>query len=243
MTLNGRVALVTGASRGVGRGIAIALATDGADVAVNYSRDLESARDVAKVITDMGRRALVVRADVASLEDIENMVAILVNNAGVASRGRSVVDTSSEEAAKVISIHAVAAHHLCRLVLPGMRTLSRGDVVMISSVATKMNSANGAPYNMAKAALDALAFSLAKEEVEHGIHVNIVAPGLVDTDMGRRLVKVTHNADDIRALDSAFPFGHVCQPQDVADVVRYLCSQQAGYLTGQKIYVDGGAND
>jgi NAD(P)-dependent dehydrogenase (short-subunit alcohol dehydrogenase family) len=66
---------------------------------------------------------------------------------------------------------------------------------------------------------------------------------LVDTDMGRRLVKVTHNADDIRALDSAFPFGHVCQPQDVADVVRYLCSQQAGYLTGQKIYVDGGAND
>jgi 3-oxoacyl-[acyl-carrier protein] reductase len=240
MTLNGRVALVTGASRGVGRGIAIALATDGADVAVNYSRDLESARDVAKVITDMGRRALVVRADVASLEDIENMVAtveaelgpisILVNNAGVASRGRSVVDTSSEEAAKVISIHAVAA-------------LSRGDVVMISSVATKMNSANGAPYNMAKAALDALAFSLAKEEVEHGIHVNIVAPGLVDTDMGRRLVKVTHNADDIRALDSAFPFGHVCQPQDVADVVRYLCSQQAGYLTGQKIYVDGGAND
>jgi 3-oxoacyl-[acyl-carrier protein] reductase len=149
MTLNGRVALVTGASRGVGRGIAIALATDGADVAVNYSRDLESARDVAKVITDMGRRALVVRADVASLEDIENMVAtveaelgpisILVNNAGVASRGRSVVDTSSEEAAKVISIHAVAAHHLCRLVLPGMRTLSRGDVVMISSVATKMN--------------------------------------------------------------------------------------------------------
>lgn len=253
MTLHGRVALVTGSGRGVGRAIALALAADGADVAVNYSRDADGANEVAAAITAMGRRAVVVRADVASLEDLEVMVAtveedlgpisILVHNAGVASRGRPVVTTSPDEVGRLIAVHAIAAHHLCRLALPGMRSCLRGDVVMISSVATKMNGAYGAPYNMAKAALEALAFTLAKEEIGHGIHVNIVAPGLVDTEMGRRLVKATSGEDDIRALDAQSPFGHVCQPEDVASVVSFLCSDQAGYLTAQRVYVDGGAND
>jgi len=252
VALSGRVALVTGSSRGVGRAIALALAADGADVVVNYSRDVESANEVAAAITSMDRRAEVVRANVSSLEDLEAMVAtveerlgpisILIHNAGVASRGRAVINTSPDEVAALIAIHAVAAHHLCRLVLPRMRSCSRGDVVMISSAFTKINAANGAPYNMAKAALEALAFTLAKEEVDYGIHVNVVAPGLVDTEMGRRLVKSTSGEDDIRALDAQSPFGHVCRPEDVASVVSYLCSENAGYLTGQRIYVDGGAN-
>ena len=253
MSLQGRVALVTGSSRGVGRAIALSLAKAGADVAVNYSRNVELANEVAAEITALGRRSVVVRADVSNLKDLEEMVStveeklgpisILVHNAGVASKGRSVLKTSPDEVESVISIHAIAAHHLCRLVLPGMRSCSRGDVVMISSVVTKLNGANGAPYNMAKAALEALAFTLAKEEVGHGIHVNIVAPGLVDTEMGRRLVMATSGQENIRELDASSPFGHVCQPEDVANVVQYLCTDQAGYLTGQRIYVDGGSND
>jgi NAD(P)-dependent dehydrogenase (short-subunit alcohol dehydrogenase family) len=107
-------------------------------------------------------------------------------------------------------------------------------------VTTKFNDANGAPYNMGKAALEALAFTLAKEEAPNGIHVNVVAPGIVDTEMGRRLVKATVGGDDIHVLDASLPFGRVCQPEDVADVVRFMVSDASRYVTGQRVYVDGG---
>ena len=142
--------------------------------------------------------------------------------------------------ARVIGTHAIGPHHLCRLVLPSMRTRPRGDIVMVSSVATSHHAGNGAPYNMGKAALEALAFTLAKEERPHGIHVNVVAPGLVDTDMGQRLAQAMTGVTDIRALDATSPFGHVCQPIDVARVVLWLCSEGAGYVTGQRIECDGG---
>jgi NAD(P)-dependent dehydrogenase (short-subunit alcohol dehydrogenase family) len=111
---------------------------------------------------------------------------------------------------------------------------------MVSSAATLHHRANGAPYNMGKAALEALAFTLAKEERRHNIHVNVAAPGLVDTDMGRRLAKAVNGADDIHELDETSPFGRVCTPLDVARVVVWLCTDGAGYLTGQKVVVDGG---
>jgi NAD(P)-dependent dehydrogenase (short-subunit alcohol dehydrogenase family) len=122
-----------------------------------------------------------------------------------------------------------------------MRTRPRGDIVMISSAATINWGANSSPYNMAKASLEALAWTLAKEERRHGIHVNVVAPGLVETEMGRRLVRGAMGVDDIHTLDRGAPFGHVCRPEEVADVVSFLVSEQAGYVTGQKIVVDGGA--
>jgi NAD(P)-dependent dehydrogenase (short-subunit alcohol dehydrogenase family) len=103
--------------------------------------------------------------------------------------------------------------------------------------------ANGAPYSMGKAAMEALAFTLAKEERQHGIHVNVVAPGLVETDMGLRLARAMtgqREMTDLRALDKASPFGRVCQPLDVANVVLWLCSDGAGYVTGQRIECDGG---
>ena len=127
--------------------------------------------------------------------------------------------------------------------MPHLRASDRGDVVMISSVATSTMSANGAPYNMGKAAMEALALTLAKEERANGIHVNIVAPGLVETEMGVRLARAfTGNRDmqDLRSLDAAAPFGRVCQPLDVANVVLWLCSEGAGYITGQRIVCNGG---
>jgi NAD(P)-dependent dehydrogenase (short-subunit alcohol dehydrogenase family) len=123
-----------------------------------------------------------------------------------------------------------------------MRTRPRGDIVMISSAATRYNAAFGAPYNMGKAAMESLAFTLSQEERRHGVHVNVVAPGLVETEMGRRLVKAGQGIDDLRKLDRVMPFGHVCRPEEVADVVRFLVSDAAGYVTGQRIYVDGGGN-
>ncbi|MYE83091.1 MAG: SDR family oxidoreductase [Gammaproteobacteria bacterium] len=120
-----------------------------------------------------------------------------------------------------------------------MREAKRGDIVMISSAATRSFGANGAPYNMGKAALEALAMTLSKEEKRHDIRVNVVAPGLVETEMGRRLVRATAGVQDIRTLDADSPFGHVCQPEDVANVVRFLVSDSNSYVTGERLYVDG----
>jgi NAD(P)-dependent dehydrogenase (short-subunit alcohol dehydrogenase family) len=167
-------------------------------------------------------------------------VDILVNNAGLASRGSSVADTEPAELERVLRTHAFGPHFLSKLVLPSMRTRARGDIVMISSAATRHLPPTGAPYNMGKAAMEALAFTLAQEERRHGIHVNVVAPGLVETEMGRRLMRATQGVQDLRKLDAAMPFGHVCQPEEVADVVRFLVSDAARYLTAQRIYVDGG---
>lgn len=250
MSLEGRVALVTGSGRGVGRAIALGLAADGADVAVNYRRDAEAAAETVEEIRKLGRRAEAYQAAVDSYDQDATMVDavvrdfghvdLLVNNAGIASRGQSVADTDPAELERVLRVHAFGPHHLSQLCLPSMRKQPRGDIVMISSVATLFYGPNGAPYSMGKAALEALAFTLAKEERANGIHVNVVAPGLVETEMGRRLVKATRGVDDIKSLDAAMPFGHVCTPDEVASVVRFLVSDAAGYVTGEKLNVHGG---
>ena len=251
MTLDGRVALVTGGGRGIGRAIALGLATDGADVAVNYRRDEDAARATVDKIEKLGGRARAYAAPVDEYDACERMVAsvlddfgfvdILVNNAGLASRGHSVANTDPAEVERMLGTHAFGAWACSKLVLPSMRTRPRGDIVMISSAATLHMGANSAPYNMAKAALEALSATLAKEERRHGVHVNTVAPGLVDTEMGRRLVKGALGVADIRTMDETSAFGHVCTPEEVADVVRYVVSNRASYVTGQRIGVDGGA--
>jgi NAD(P)-dependent dehydrogenase (short-subunit alcohol dehydrogenase family) len=250
MTLEGRVALVTGGGRGVGKAISLALAEDGADVAVNYRKDADSAQQTVKEIEALGRRAIAVQASVDSAEDDQRMaeavlaefgfVDILVNNGGIASRGHSVAKTDPEELHRVVATHALGPHHLCRLLIPSMRERERGDIVMISSIQTINYPPNGAPYAMGKAALEALAFTLAREVQRHGIRVNVVAPGLVETEMGRRLVKGAAGIDDISTLHAMSPFGRVCQPEDVANVVRFLVSEHGSYVSGQKIAVHGG---
>jgi NAD(P)-dependent dehydrogenase (short-subunit alcohol dehydrogenase family) len=250
MSLEGRVALVTGAGRGVGRAIALALAEDGADVAVNFRREEAAAQEVVAAIAKLGRRARAFQASVDDFEQDREMVAeieatlgpvgILVNNAGIASRGQSVADTDPAEMQRVVATHAFGPHYLSKLDIPKMRTLGRGDIVMISSAATRSLGPFGAPYNMGKTAMEALAYTLAKEERPYGIRVNIVAPGLVETEMGRRLMKATAGVKDLRELDNVMPFGHVCQPEDVANVVRFFVSPQNSYLTGERVYCDGG---
>jgi NAD(P)-dependent dehydrogenase (short-subunit alcohol dehydrogenase family) len=252
--LQGRIALVTGGGRGIGRAIALRLARDGADVAVNYRRDADAAAEVVAAIEGMGRRARAYAGSVDRFEEcaalVDAVVAdfggidILVNNAGIASRGQSVADTDPLELERVIRTHALAPHHMASLVLPSMRarakTVGRGDIVMISSVATLGHAANGAPYNMGKAAMESLALTLAKEERGNGIRTNIVAPGLTVTDMGERLAKATQGVADIHELDAKSPFGRVSTPEDVAAAVAYFCSADAAYVNGQKINLHGG---
>jgi 3-oxoacyl-[acyl-carrier protein] reductase len=251
MTLEGRVALVTGGGRGIGKAIAVGLAEDGADVAVNYRRDADAAQQTVKEIEALGRRAIAYSASIDDYAQCDEMVTaaladfgkvdILVNNAGIASRGFSVADTDPAELRRVVDTHAFGAWACSKLVLASMREQPRGDIVMISSNATQMWLPFSAPYNMAKAALEALAFTLTKEERRNNIHVNIVAPGLTDTEMGRRLVKGAMGVNDIRTMDERSAFGHVCAPEEVADVVRWVVSDQASYVTGQRIGVDGGS--
>ena len=248
--LSGRVALVTGGSRGIGRAIALALAEDGADVAISFRRDADAAKQTVQAIEALGRRAKAYAApledDAALVQMVDDAVGdlgnigILVNNAGIASRGLTVQKTDPTELERVVRVHALAPHRLCQLVLPSMRECERGDIVMISSVAILHDGPAGAPYNMGKAAMEALAFTLAKEVRHRGIRVNVVAPGLVETEMGRRLVKATAGVEDISTLHESSPFGRVCQPEDVANVVRFLVSESGSYVTGQKINVHAG---
>lgn len=250
MTLNGKLALVTGSSRGIGHAIAIGLAQDGADVAVNYRRDRDAAEETVAEIVGMGRRAAAFQASIGNHEEMQAMVdaiksqlgdpAIIVHNAGIASRGMSVEDTDPAELDRVMSVHALGPHALTAMLIPGLRRSGSGAIVFISSVATLNMGARGGPYNMGKAAMEALSMTLSKELKKDLVRVNVVAPGLVETEMGRRLMKARSGVEDLRDLDATMPFGRVCQPEDIANAVRYLVSDQASYVTGEKINVHGG---
>ncbi len=252
--LEGRVALVTGSGRGIGRAIALRLARDGADVAVNYRREAEAAAEVVREIEALGRRAKAYPASVDQVDQcaalVDAVVAdfggidILVNNAGIASRGHSVADTDPAEFERVMRTHCFAPHYMSKFVLPSMRERARekgrGDIIMISSVATLYHAPNGAPYSMGKAAAEELALVLSKEERPNNIRTNIVAPGLTVTDMGNRLAKATRGVADIHELDADSAFGRVAVPEDVAAAVAYLVSADGEYVNGQKINLHGG---
>jgi NAD(P)-dependent dehydrogenase (short-subunit alcohol dehydrogenase family) len=169
-------------------------------------------------------------------------IGILVSNAGTASRGRDVAGTLREEYLSLLAVHTLGPLALLREVLPDLRAAGRGDVVMISSATVDSAPAHAAPYTMAKAAMETAVRTLAREERRHGVRANIVAPGLVATEMGSRLVRAS-TGGTLDDLDATSPFGRVCTPEDVAGVVAWLVSADAGYVTGQKILVDGGGPD
>lgn len=248
--LEGRVALVSGSGRGIGKAIALRLAALGADVAINYRKDADAALETVAEIEALGRKAKAYAASVADVSACEKMIGdvaadfgglgILINNAGIASRGRTVEDTDPAEFERVVHTHAFSAFYLSHFALPHLRAAGRGDIIMITSVATLKMSANGAPYNVGKAAMEALAQTLSKEVNTQNIFVNTVAPGLTVTEMGDRLAQATRGVAHISELDAKSAFGHVLLPEEVANVVGFLCSPENTYVSGQKISLDGG---
>lgn len=249
MNLQGRVAVVTGGGRGIGRGCSVVLARAGADVALSYRKNEDEAQKTKKEIEALGRRAVAIQADVAQEEDVKKLmqravqglgkIDILICNAGIASRGNMIHDTSTEEMRRVLDTHIMGSFWCCREALDSMRAQKRAHIILLSSVATISHNERGGPYSMAKAAIEGLTKVLCKEEGPNGIRVNCIAPGLIETDMGRKLVKARDNVD-IKDLHASFPFGRVGQPEDIANLAAFLCSDEGSYISGQVIYVHGG---
>ncbi|HEX6507333.1 MAG TPA: 3-oxoacyl-[acyl-carrier-protein] reductase [Chloroflexota bacterium] len=240
----GRVALVTGASRGIGRAIALRLAREGAHIAVNYRSDEDGAAETARCVEESGAKAALVRGDVSQSEDAARMVTtcvselggihVLVNNAGV-SADMLTVRLSEEDWDRVLDTDLKGAFLTTKAALRPMMRQRWGRIVNIASVVAYTGNAGQASYASAKAGLVGLTKSVAREVATRGITANVVAPGLVDTDMTEKL------SDEIRTwMLNQVPMGRPGSVEDVAGAVAFLVSDDATYMTGQVLKVDGG---
>jgi len=251
--LTDRIALITGASRGIGGATAVLMAEAGADVAINYHANRDAALAVAEKVRSFGRRAEVYQADVTSWDGCRRMceaaladfgrIDILVNNAGIGYETYGtplLTDLDPADMQKYIDYNTLGCLYMVKLIVPQMRTLARGDVVMVSSFSAQALRARMGAYSVSKAGMEAIAHTLAKEEREHGIRVNVVAPGLVDTAMGDGFLGSVGQFENKRAFAENAPFGFICRPEDVAGAILYLCSQEGRYVTNQRITVNGG---
>lgn len=244
MSLHGKIALVTGASRGIGRAIALELAQSGADVAVNYATNQEKAEAVADDIRSYGRKAFVVQANVASASEVDNMVKevvkefgrldILVNNAGI-TRDNLLIRMKEDEWNEVIDTNLKSVFNCIKAVTRTMMKQRYGRIVNLASVVGVMGNAGQANYVAAKAGVIGLTKTVARELASRGITVNAVAPGFIETDMTGELAENVQEA-----MLAQIPLGRFGEPEDVARVVRFLVSDDAKYMTGQTIHVDGG---
>jgi len=242
--LAGKTALVTGASRGIGRAIAISLAEAGADVAVNYAGSEAAAAETVKLIEAAGRKAFKIKADVSNSQEVEEMfkqvletfgkLDILVNNAGI-TRDNLIMRMKEDEFDQVIATNLKGVFNCVKAATRPMMKQRYGRIINISSVVGALGNPGQVNYVAAKAGVIGMTKAAAKELSSRGITVNAVAPGFIETDMTDKL------SDDMRAgLLGQIPLARLGQPEDIAKAVRFLASDDASYMTGQTIHVDGG---
>ena len=244
MQLEGKVALVTGGSRGIGRAIALLLAQRGADVAINFAGNEAAAQATLEEIKALGRKAIMIKADVADnaactamIEQVVHEMGkldILVNNAGI-TRDNLLMRMKEEDWDAVLNTNLKSVFNCSKAAVKYMMKARAGRIVSISSVVGLMGNAGQANYAAAKAGIVGFTMALAKEVASRGITVNAVAPGFVNTDMTKVLPeKVVEN------LKAAIPLAKLGEPEDIAKAVAFLVSDDAAYITGQTLHVDGG---
>ncbi len=242
--LNGQVALVTGASRGIGRAIALVLAQSGADVVVNYAGSENAAEEVVQLIRAMGRRAERIQAHVGNAEQVENMmksiieqfgkIDILVNNAGI-TRDNLIMRMKEEEFDDVINTNLKGVFNCIKAVTRPMMKQRSGKIINISSVVGVLGNPGQANYVAAKAGVIGLTKASARELASRNITVNCIAPGFIETDMTDKL------PEEAKAgLLQQIPLAKLGKPDDIANVVLFLSTSAASYMTGQTLHVDGG---
>ncbi|WP_019120486.1 3-oxoacyl-[acyl-carrier-protein] reductase [Brevibacillus massiliensis] len=242
--LTNQVALVTGASRGIGRAIALKLAEAGAHVVVNYAGSETAAAETAAKIREMGREALVIRANIASTDEVNEMfkqaldhfgrLDILVNNAGI-TRDNLLMRMKEEEWDEVINTNLKGVFTCIKAATRPMMKQRSGRIINIASVVGFLGNAGQANYVAAKAGVIGLTKTSARELASRGITVNAVAPGFIDTDMTAKL------PEDLReAMLRQIPLGRLGQSEEVAAAVLFLASDAASYMTGQTLHIDGG---
>ena len=239
-----RVALVTGATRGIGKEIALELAQNGLDIAINYRSMQEGIEDLKKEIEAYGVRCEFVGADVANFEQCENMVKetvekfgkidILVNNAGITKDGL-IMRMKKEDFEAVIDINLIGTFNVTRNVIPYMIKQKSGRIINVSSVVGVAGNAGQTNYSASKAGVIGFTKSLAKEVASRNILVNAIAPGFIDTDMTKVL------SDNVKeGINAQIPLRRMGNPKEVAKVVKFLASEDSSYITGQVINIDGG---
>lgn len=247
MTLAGKTALVTGAGRGIGRAIALRLAKDGARVAVHYGTSVDAADEVVRAIAEAGGEAFAIQATLGSYGDARRLwdafdrhagqVDIVVNNAGVLGGRMPFADVTEQTFDEVLAVNARAPFFIAQQALTRLRDGGR-----IVNVSTRFTHGARTPeltaYTMSKAAVDALTSTLAKELGPRGITVNAVGPGATNTDMNRARFADPGVRTAIAGLS---PLGRVAEPEEVADIVSFLCSYDARWITGQWIDASGGS--
>ena len=242
-----RVALVTGASRGIGRAIAVELAKAGFAVGVNYVHRLDQAEETVAAITAGGGEAAVLQADVADPQAVEAMFAALdrhfgrldalVNNAGVGTRIESLTDIDDATWRRTLAVNLDGAFYCIRAAVPRLRAAGGGRIVNISSGAAKTGGMIGAHYAASKAGLLALTAKAARELAREGIAVTAVLPSVIETEM---LDALTGSPEARERLRAQFPIGRFGRPEEVAQVVRFLIAEAPSYLTGEFVSLRGG---
>ncbi len=243
--LSGRRALVTGASRGIGRGIALELARAGADVAVGYRREQQAAESVVKEIESLGRRSLALTADVRDAQAVAEGVRraqaelggldIVVANAGVPTRFQPLHEVDPGYWERIINIDLSGVFHTFHAALPLLRAQKSGVLLAISSIAADACAPNGAAYAAAKAGVNALSRVVARENAALNIRCNIISPGLIQTDMGQGLLEA-HGQDLIKGI----PLGRIGTPEEIGKLAVYLASDSGSWITGKNFQIDGG---
>jgi len=243
MSLEGKVALVTGAAQGIGRTIAETLAQDGADIAI-ADMDPGRAQEAADAVKKLGRRVLNLKVNVAEWDGVKAMagqvlkewgtIDILVNNAGI-TRDGLLVRMKEEDWNLVLQVNLTGTFHCIKAVLQTMTKQRSGRIVNIASIVGAMGNAGQANYAASKAAVIGLTKTVAREYASRSVTVNAVAPGFIDTPMTQGL-----SAEVKETLQKQIPLGRLGRPSDVAAAVRFLVSEDAGYITGQVLHVNGG---